>query len=56
MQHQIENLSSRLDRIALIIEACENRAMAVDGPVQPTYQHVTDEDLKAIYTLARRAV
>jgi hypothetical protein len=35
-----------------MIQAIENRAMSVDGPVDPTYKHVTDEDLRFIYEQA----
>lgn len=43
---------SRLERIAEIIEAVENRCMAVDGPVTPTLQEMTEEELRRIYALA----
>lgn len=35
-----------------IIEAVENRCMAADGPVTPTHQEITDEEIRRIYKLA----
>lgn len=42
----------RLRRIAFIIEAVDNRCMAVDGPVTPTLQEMTQSEISEIYKLA----
>lgn len=42
----------RLKRIAEIIEAVDNRCMAVDGPVTPTLQEMTQKEILEIYNLA----
>ena len=42
----------RLKRIAEIIEAVDNRCMAVDGPVTPTLQEMTQSEISEIYKLA----
>lgn len=42
----------RLARIAQIIEAVDNRAMAADGPVTPTLQEMTQTEMSEIYALA----
>ena len=44
----------RLKRIAEIIEAVENRCMAVDGPVTPTLQEMTQKEISEIYSLASK--
>lgn len=44
----------RLKRIAEIIEAVDNRCMAVDGPVTPTLQEMRQEEISEIYALASR--
>lgn len=45
-------LSERLERIAEIIEAVDNRCMAVDGPVSPTLSEMTQAEISEIYALA----
>lgn len=45
-------LEGRLRRIASIIEAVDNRAMASDGPVSPTLQEMTQSEMTEIYALA----
>ena len=45
----------RLARIAEIIEAVDQRCMAVDGPVTPTLKEMTQAELSEIYVLASRA-
>lgn len=40
--------------IVSIIEAVENRCMEVDGPVTPTHQEITDEELRRIYLAAKK--
>lgn len=42
----------RLKRITEIIEAVDNRCMAVDGPVTPTLQEMTQNEISEIYQLA----
>jgi len=42
----------RLKRIAEIIEAVDNRCMAVDGPVTPTLQEMTQREMSKIYAFA----
>lgn len=49
----VGQLQDRLTRIANVIEGVENRCMAVDGPVTPTHQEITDRELIEIYELAR---
>lgn len=43
----------RLARIATIIEAADQRAMQVDGPVSPTLAVMTQEEISRIYALAK---
>jgi hypothetical protein len=38
------------------IHTVENRCMAADGPVTPTHQEITDEELRAIYVAALAAI
>lgn len=40
--------------IVAMIEAVEDRCMAVDGPVTPTHQEITDEELRRIYVAAKK--
>jgi uncharacterized protein with PIN domain len=42
----------RLDRIARIIEQVDTRCMACDGPVTPTLQEMTQDEISEIYALA----
>ena len=42
----------RLKQIAEIIERVDNRCMAVDGPVTPTLQEMTQAEISEIYELA----
>lgn len=44
--------TERLAAIADIIETVDNRAMAVDGPVTPTLQEMTQPEMTRIYLLA----
>ena len=44
----------RLDRIAEIIEAVDNRCMAADGPVSKTLEEMQQSEISAIYALAKR--
>lgn len=48
----IVELAARLQRIAEIISRAEQRAMAVDGPVSATREHITEDDLRQIWRLA----
>lgn len=43
--------AERLAEIRRIIERIENRCMAVDGPVTPTTQKITEQELRDIYKL-----
>jgi hypothetical protein len=45
---------NRLNRIAQIIEDVDNRCLAADGPVTPTLQEMTQDELSRIYALAKR--
>lgn len=42
-----------LARIADIIETAEQWCLAADGPVIPTSEAISEEDLKKIYGLAK---
>lgn len=46
-------LRRAMDRIAEIIEAVDNRAMAADGPVTPTLEEMTQAEMTEIYKLAK---
>ena len=45
-------LGRRLKRIAEIIEDVDQRCMAADGPVTPTLQEMTQDEISEIYKLA----
>ena len=45
-----------LDCIVEIIEAVDNRCLAVDGPVTPTRLEMTDEELRDIFVSALTGV
>lgn len=45
--------TQRLKKILDIIETVENRAMAVDGPVNNTREEMSDKELRQIYLLAK---
>ena len=49
------NVAQRLDRIAKIIEAVDNRCMAADGAVTETKDEITAREIKEIYDIAIRA-
>jgi hypothetical protein len=51
-QSHIDQMRMRLQRIAEIIEAVDNRCMAVDGPVTPTLREMTQAEISEIYRLA----
>lgn len=44
--------SERLAAIEQLIESVENRAMAVDGPVNNTRKEMTDQEMQYIYAYA----
>lgn len=44
--------AERLAEIAAIIEAVDNRCAHVDGPVTPTLQEMTQEEISRVYSLA----
>jgi len=46
--------AKRLREIADILEAVDNRCMAVDGPVTPTKDEIRADELRTIYRLAKR--
>lgn len=48
-----EDYRDRLFKIRDIIEAIEQRAMAVDGPVTNTREEMTDKELIQIYKLTK---
>lgn len=45
--------AERLTRIATIIESVDHRAGAADGPVTPTLQEMTQEEISSIYALSK---
>ena len=44
--------AQRLEGIVEILENVDARCMAADGPVIPTRQEITDDELRRIYVLA----
>lgn len=44
--------SEALKEIANVIIYCENRCMAADGPVTPTNEEITNDELIQIWKLA----
>lgn len=50
---KIKRMKARLREIAEIIESVDNRAMAADGPVTPTLQEMTQDEISRIYYLAK---
>ena len=44
---------ARLTEIARIIEYVDNRCLAADGPVTKTRHEMTDDEMRAIYALAK---
>lgn len=53
MNDRTEKLAERLSTIASILEAVDNRCMAVDGPVRLTREEIRDHELAEIYRLAK---
>jgi hypothetical protein len=51
-EKQIMTDAEKLKRIAEIIERVDNRCMAVDGPVTPTLQEMSQDEISEIYLLA----
>lgn len=47
--------AERLAEIARIIERVDDRCLATDGPVTPTLQEMTQEEISRIYKLANAA-
>lgn len=45
--------TASLERIAEIIEAVDNRCLHIDGPVPPTLDEMTQDEISAIYALAK---
>lgn len=52
MAGHLAGLYKRLHAIRNLIDAVEQRAMAVDGPVNNTRDEMTDAELRRIYQLA----
>lgn len=50
-QHR-SNESKRFSRIREVIERVDGRALAADGPVPPTEEEITGEEMREIYRLA----
>jgi hypothetical protein len=44
--------TERLAQIRFLIESVEQRCMAVDGPVTPAKEEITNQELRRIYRLA----
>lgn len=42
----------RLDRIAQVLEDVDYRCICADGPVTPTRDEITDDELRLIYRLS----
>ncbi|UFX42014.1 hypothetical protein HAP47_0022240 [Bradyrhizobium sp. 41S5] len=54
LSRRLESAGADLARIKQIIEDVDNRALAADGPVTPTFQEITDNELSRIFALASR--
>lgn len=52
---EIAALKNDLAEIAAIIESVDMRAAATDGPVTPTLQEMTQEEISRIYAIANSA-
>lgn len=44
--------AERFQGIVDVIDGVETRCMAADGPVTPTHEEITDDELRTIYRLA----
>lgn len=55
-QKRILVLEKKLKRIAEIIENVDDRCMHVDGPVTPTLEEMTQEEISEIYELAEEVI
>ena len=51
---EIAALKDDLAEIAAIIESVDMRAAATDGPVTPTLQEMTQEEISRIYAIAAK--
>ena len=49
-----QELLGRLKAIAEVLEAVDNRCLAVDGPVRTTLQEIRETELVKIYKLATK--
>jgi hypothetical protein len=66
VQHDCQNCASTAEAIAKarqrvqiitdVIEMVDNRAMAADGPVTPTREEITDDEMRRIYKAAKGAI
>ena len=54
LSKRAEILKGRLNAIAAIIEAVDDRCLASDGPVSKTREEITDHELRSIYRHATR--
>lgn len=52
MKNLAVKYKDRLDKIAEIIEDVDDRCLAVDGPVTPTKDEITADEIRKIYALA----
>jgi hypothetical protein len=50
-----KELRRRLIEIAQILEQVDCRCLSVDGPVPPTVEEITQEEISYIYSLAMGA-
>jgi hypothetical protein len=49
---EIDRLQQRLNRIRNIIIDVDQRCMACDGPVTPTHEEITLDEVRRIFALA----
>ncbi|SEC01498.1 hypothetical protein [Bradyrhizobium erythrophlei] len=54
LSRRLETADAGLAKVKQIIEDVDNRALAADGPVTPTLQEMTDEEMRKIFALASR--
>lgn len=56
LREQAEALADALQRVRSIILSVENRCMAADGPVTPTLEEMTEDELRAIWQASDAAL
>jgi hypothetical protein len=54
--HMLNEAECRLARIAEIIEQVDARCAAVDGPVTPTLDEMTQAEISEVYRLAKSPI